>query len=284
MRALLIALAAAAAAFPQQPETAASIMAKVAVNQDRAERLRSEFVYRQTVLIRMRRGNHKLAREERSEFTVTPSPQGFEKKLASFAGKYEHKGSLFNYDHPHYEYKDVDIDGDVISDLADDLTNDKSRDGIGKDLFPLTSSEQEKYTFRLVAREKLRGREVHRVAFQPKPHTEDGSCWSGDALVDVHEYEPVLVTTRLARGIPLWVKTVFGTDVKNLGFSVAYDRFEDAVWFPVSYGGEFEVRAVFFYKRLISLSLANSGFERAKVDSNITYETKSAPSNPAPQP
>ena len=77
MRMLLIGLATAAAALSQGPETAASIMSRVAVNQERAERLRSEFVYRQTVLIRMRRGNHKLAREERSEFTVTPEPRGF---------------------------------------------------------------------------------------------------------------------------------------------------------------------------------------------------------------
>jgi hypothetical protein len=284
MRTLLIALATAAGALSQVPETAASIMAKVAVNQDRAERLRSEFVYRQTVLIRMRRGNHKLAREERSEFTVTPSPQGFDKMLASFAGRYEQKGSLFNYDHPHYEYKGVDIDGDVISDLADDLTNDKSRDGIGKDLFPLTAAEQAKYTFRLMGRETLHGRDVYRVAFRPKPHTEDASCWSGDLLADVREYQPVLVTTRLARGIPFWVKTMLGTDLKYLGFSVAYDRFEEGVWFPVSYGGEFEVRAVFVYKRLISLSLTNTGFRRADVKTNITYETESAGSGSVSQP
>jgi hypothetical protein len=251
-------------------------MAKVAANQDRAEKMRAGFVYQQTVLMRMRRGNHKLSREERSEFTVTPGAQGFEKKLTHFAGKYEHKGKFFDYDHPHYEYKDVDIDGDVISDLADDLTNDKSRDGIGKDLFPLTAAEQQKNTFRLVGKETLRGREVYRVAFRPKPHTEDAS-WSGDALVDANEFQPVLVTTKLAHGIPFWVKTVFGTDVKYLGFSVSYERFDEGVWFPVSYGGEFEVKAVFVYKRLISVSLANTGFRRADVNSQITYGAEAAP-------
>jgi hypothetical protein len=275
MRTIFIALALAAAASPQEPETAASIMAKVAANQDRAQAQRSGFVYEQTLLMRMRRGNHKLAREERSEFTVTPGPKGFEKKLTRFAGKYEHKGKYFDYGHPHYEYKDMDIDGDVISDLADDLTNNQSRDGIGKDLFPLTADEQQKYTFRLVGKETLRGRQVYRVAFRPKPRTED-AAWSGEALVDAREYQPVLVTTRLAHGIPFWVKTVLGTDVKYLGFSVAYDRFEEGVWFPVSYGGEFEVKAVFVYKRLISVSLANAGFRRTNVESAITYGKEAA--------
>jgi hypothetical protein len=283
MRTILIAFVLTAAAG-QEPETVDSIMAKVAANQDRAERMRTSFVYQQTVLIRMRRGDHKLAREERSEFTVTPRPQGFEKKLTHFTGKYARKGRLFDYDHPHYNYKDMDIDGDVISDLAQDLTNDKSRDGIGKNLFPLTADEQKKYAFRLAGRETLRGKDVYRVTFRPKPHTED-AFWSGDVLVDAHEYQPVLVTTRLAHGIPFWVKTVMGTDLKYLGFSLTYDRFDEGVWFPVSYGGEFEVRAVFFYKRLISLSLANTGFRRAEVNSQITYGAETtSPTQSRPLP
>jgi hypothetical protein len=272
MRTALIAAAAALVAAAAEPETASSIMAKVAANQERAEHLRSRFVYRQTVLLRMRRGNHKLAREERSEFTVTPGPKGLEKKLTSFAGKYESKGKLVDYDHPHYNYKDVDVDGDVISDLAHDLTDDDSRDGIGKDLFPLTPAEQDKYTFRLMGSETLHGRPVYRIAFRPKPRQENAASWSGEVLVDTREYQPVLVSTKLARGVPFWVKTMLGTDLKYLGFSVAYDRFDDGVWFPVSYGGEFEFRAVFVYKRLISVSLANRDFQRAEVTSGITYE------------
>ena len=64
-------------------------MERVAANQDRAERLRSSFVYRQKLLMSMRRANHKLAREERSEFTVAPGPNGIEKTLVHFAGRYE---------------------------------------------------------------------------------------------------------------------------------------------------------------------------------------------------
>ena len=267
--ALILAIAGSAAC--QQLETADTIMAKVAASQEGATQTRASFLYRQTVLIRMRRGNHKLCREERSEFTVTPGPKGFEKKLTHFSGKYAGQGGLVEYDHPHYKYKGVDIDGDVISDLADGFTNDKkAQDGIEKDLFPLTTDEQNKYAFSLTGKETLRGREVYRLSYCPRPHTEDAP-WCGEVLVDAAEFEPVLVTTHLANGLPFLVRTLLGTDLKYLGFSVAYQRAAEGVWFPVSYGGEFEVRVAFFFKRGISVALSNSGFQRADVRSQIVF-------------
>jgi hypothetical protein len=79
------------------------------------------------------------------------------------------------------------------------------------------------------------------------------------------------VYTKLAFRIPGAVKVLLGTDIKGLGFSVTYRKFEDGVWFPVSYGGEFEVRAVFFYKRTISVNMTNTEFHRTSVKSNVTY-------------
>jgi hypothetical protein len=277
--ALILVFVAAAAC----PETADAIMAKVAANQERATQARASFLYRQSLLIRLRRSDSKLCREERSEFTVTPGPQGFEKKLTHFSGKYAGKGGLVEYDHPHYKYKGIDVDGDLVSSLADGLTNDPhSRDGIEKDQFPLTASEQSKYEFRLVGKETLRGRDVYRLSFTPKPHANDAP-WRGEVLVDAAEYEPVRIWTRLARGLPLWVKTVLGTNLKYLGFNVAYERAEEGVWFPASYGGEFEVRVLFAFKRGISVSLANSGFRRTDVQSQISYGSESpAPPPPAP--
>ena len=70
------------------------------------------------------------------------------------------------------------------------------------------------------------------------------------------------------------MKTLLGTDVKGLGFSVTYQKFEEGVWFPVSYGGEFELRAVFFYKRTISMNMVNGDFRRSNVTSNVTYVTE----------
>ena len=61
------------------------------------------------------------------------------------------------------------------------------------------------------------------------------------------------------------------TNLKGLGFSVSYQKFADGLWFPVSYGGEFELRAVFFYSRKISVSMANSDFRRTDVTTNVAY-------------
>ena len=102
----------------------------------------------------------------------------------------------------------------------------------------------------------------------------DEAGWKGEALIDVVESQPVLVNTNLAMKLPLFVKTLLGTNIKGLGFSVAYQKFEDGIWFPVSYGGEFEVRAVFFYKRTISVSLGNSDFRRTSVNSSVNYVTE----------
>lgn len=254
----------------------AEIMARVGENQERASSLRKEFVFHQKQLLRLNRGNGKVAREEKREYQVSPGAKHTEKELTSFEGRYEYKGKYIPYDRPGYTYKDMDIDGELIDDLSGDLTDDRhSRDGISCDLFPLTAGQQHKYNFKLLGTESYRGREVYRVAFDPKPHQEiDEAAWKGEALIDAAEYQPVSVHTKLALKIPTAVKTLLGTDIKGLGFSVTYQKFDEGVWFPVSYGGEFEVRAVFFYKRTIAVNMVNSDFRRANVTSNVTYVTE----------
>ena len=118
--------------------------------------------------------------------------------------------------------------------------------------------------------EEYRGRDVYRIRFRPG----SDAAWSGEVLVDVAESQPVLVTSELSRSVPLWVQTVFGTNLRGLGFKVAYQRFDEGVWFPVSYGGEFEMRLLFAYKRKISIAVRNSGFRKARVTSNIEYDTR----------
>jgi hypothetical protein len=209
----------------------------------------------------------------RREYAITPRKRRTQKELVHFEGKYESHGKYVSYDKPGYEYKGIDIDGDLINDISEDMTNDKeSRDGLDHDLFPLTSREQKKYDFQLKATEQYRGRTVFRVSFAPKPHVDgDSGSWKGEALIDAEEFQPVMVTTNLAFGIPMAVKILLGTNIRGLGFSVAYQKFADGVWFPVSYGGEFEVRAVFFYKRTISVSLTNSDFRRTDVTTKVAY-------------
>ena len=262
----------------RQPEPADIIMAKVALNQERAHEIRSAYVYHQSVFIRFKRGNGKVAREEEREYVVTPSEKGFKKDLTHFTGKYEKSGKLIDYDKPGYQYKGTDIDGPFANSLADSLTNDKdTRDGFGKDPLPLTSAMQEKFTFKLEGKEDYRGIEVYRITFTPKRLSlldcddDDASCWAGEALIDVHEYQPVLVTSWLAKNIPKAVQILLGTNIKHLGFKMAYKKFDDGLWFPVSYGSEFEVRGLFFYKRTIALAATNSGFRKADVTSTVQF-------------
>lgn len=258
---------------PAEEPTVDQIMARVAENQARAQDMRRAFVYNQKVVARFHRVNGKLAREEKVEYVVTPTPAGIDKKLTHFEGQVERKGRLISYDEPGKEMKDLDIDADLIRDMVNDMTGDKeSKDGIAHDLFPLTAKEQQKYDYTLEGQEIYRGRPVYRVSFRPKPHQNDGGDWKGEALIDVAECQPVVVNTELAWHIPAAVKVLLGTNIKGLGFSVSYEKFDDGLWFPVSYGGEFHIRAAFFYARNMSISMVNSGFTRAKVSSNIAYD------------
>ena len=138
------------------------------------------------------------------------------KKLTHFEGKYEHGGKLVPYNWSGEEIKDLDIDGDLIRDMVNDMTADKdSKDGIGRDLFPLTAAEQAKYIFTLEGKEVYRGRQIYRVSFRPKPHAEDAD-WKGEALIDAAEYQPILVNSKFATHIPMAVKLLLGTDIKGL--------------------------------------------------------------------
>ena len=251
-------------------------MSRVARNQAKTLDARTSYVYNQTQLLRMVRGNHEVAREERREYVVTPKDRGFEKKLAHFEGKYESHGQYVAFDKPGYHYKGLDLDGDLLESFSEDMTNDKdSRDGIGHDLFPLTYHQQLKYDFKLEGAETWQGRQVYRVSFEPKPKLtkldDDGTIWKGEALIDAAEYQPVQVNTRMAWKMPLAVKTLLGTNISGLGFSVTYQRIAEGVWFPVSYGGEFKFRGLFFYERSVTISMKNRDFKKTDVTSNVAY-------------
>lgn len=265
---------AVASSQAQQLPSAETIMASVAQNQDRAQEMRSAVVYNQNLFIRFKRGNGKICREELREFSVAPTTTGTRKNLTRFLGRYLKDGKLVEYTETGFHYKGFDLDADIITSLAADMADDKnSRDGLAADLFPLTSQEQKKYDFTLKARESYRGKEVFRISFKPaRIESSDGTPWSGEALIDTQAFQPVSVTTRLAHGIPFWVKTLLGTDIKQLGFKVEYERFDEGLWFPVHYGGEFKVIGVFFYKRTMVIALQNSGFQRAQVTTSLSFE------------
>ncbi len=223
--------------------TADEIMARVAANQDRSEAMRKEFVYRQHIHVLTHKPGGKLLREETTDYDVTPLPDGTEKKLKTLNGRYLLKGKYQNFTGEPVPAPDS-LDGGLIKDFRDDLSNEKSKDGLAKDLFPLTSEEQKKYKFSLLGQETQEGRNVYHIGFRPKD--KDDIDWAGEAYIDAVEFEPVRVFTKLSRRIPFMVRTMLGTDLPGIGFNVVYARQEDGVWFPGNLrNGVPDPRAVF---------------------------------------
>ncbi len=257
-------------------QTADEIMAQVALHQDSAVAARSQFVYHQNVLVRMKRANGKIAREETRDYTVTPAADGIKRELVSLSGTIGEGKKAVTYDKADFRYKNIDIDGELVQNFADDFGVDKkSKDGVAHDLFPLRSELLTKYTFTLTGTEKWHDREAYHIEFQPSAKRDiDDDCWAGDALIDTVELQPLVVTSHLACKLPLLVKTMLGTNIKQVGFKVTYQKFDDGIWFPVTYGGELQFRAVFMYARTVGVGLVNSDFHRAKVDTAIKYELK----------
>ncbi|HKS96346.1 MAG TPA: hypothetical protein VJV74_09460 [Terriglobia bacterium] len=246
--------------------SATEIMARVAAHQDEAVKRRAEYVYQQRIRVATHRTNGKLVREETTDYLVTPTPDGTKKELKSIVGRYWHKGSYVDF-HGEPVPEEGVVDSGIVSEVRDDVMNDKSKDSLASDLFPLTAKEQKKYRFELVGEETLKGRKVYRIKFRPADTNE--FTWAGQALIDQEEFQPLSVFTNMSRNIPLWVRTLLGTNVPGLGFNVEYRRFQDGVWFPVSFGTEFRLRAVFFINREITVSLENSAFQRARAESKI---------------
>jgi len=277
---LLILAGAAAGFLAAQTPDVNSIMAQVGINQAKSREQRAQWIYQQKQLLRLVRSNGKIAREEHRQYLVLPDRRGVKKELTKFDGRYAQHGTYHTYDKPGYKYKGLDLDGDLIDGLSDDMTNQKeSVDGIESDLFPLTYHQQLKYTFRLEGGiQEYRGHQVWKIAFEPKQRAslldgDDGgnTMWKGEALIDTEELQPVAITTSLACKMPAAIRILLGTNIKGLGFSLSYQKVADGVWFPVSYGGEFEVTGLFFYKRTMSISLVNSDFRHADVTSQIAF-------------
>jgi hypothetical protein len=305
MRCLLLAAAIAVLAGPATvAQTAAApdalsadqIMAKVAANQDRTEAARSHYIYLQHIRMLSRKPGGKLMCEEVTDSRVSPQQKESQQQLMTLDGRYWQKGHYVHYTtlqeqetsgpkgkEVKTEKEDLDgLDIDLVENLRKNLADDKSKDGLGKGLFPLTTEQQAKYLFKLQGRQTMNGREVYQLSFRPKD--KDEFDWKGEAFIDTHEFEPVVVYTVMSRKIPLAVRTLLGTNLPGLGFSVTYDREPDGLWFPVSFGTEFRMRVLFFVARDISMSLANTHFEKTHSDVRILDGVKvvdnAAPTSP----
>jgi hypothetical protein len=265
----LILLSSSARADSAPSLTADQIMQRVAANQDKADELRRQYVYKQHIHVASRKTNGKLMQEETADYDVFPAPQGSSKKLINLLGKFWTDKQYQTYT-SELVPDDDSIDGSLVSDFRSDLADEKrSKDGLAANLFPLTSKEQVKYRFTLLADQTMNGRRVYRVRFDPKDKSDID--WSGEAFIDKEDFQPAMIFTKLSRKIPFMIRTALGTDLPGVGFSVTYKRQPDGVWFPATFGTEFRLRVLFFINRDISVSLLNTDFEHTHVDSTVHY-------------
>lgn len=277
-------------ALSQQPEPtpdAGTIMAKVAANQDRADAERSHYIYVQHAHVISRKGKTVMC-EETTDSRITPSAKGSDEQMLKLDGRFLRKQRYVPYTAlptkkadsavapNEHESSDVSIridtgdegtDVDLVEGIRSGLIHDKSKDGIGAGLFPLTTKVQAGYLYRLIGREHLNGREVFHVSFHPKDKDDYG--WKGDAYIDTTAYQPVVVRTTMARKIPFAVRTLMGTSLPGLGFTVVYEPQPGGLWFPVSFGTEFKLHVLFFFNRQIILDARNHDFEATHVHSTI---------------
>lgn len=260
--------------FFASAQTAQQIMARVAENQDRAEAARANYVYQQKILVRLLRGNGKLGREEDREYTVAPGPNGITREMVHFSGKYGVDGKEYPFSEPGQHYQDKDIDANITKNLADAFGGDQhTRDGVNGDLFPLTARKQSDYKFTLTGEENWGGHAVFRIEFEPAHESKDiHISWAGEALIDKADFNPVLITTHQAKGIPLAVRMLLGTDIRQTGFKLTYEKLGEGIWFPATYSGEFKLRIMFGYARTVSVGMIDSDFRKADVQSAVTFE------------
>jgi hypothetical protein len=251
------------------------IMGRVAANQAKSVEARKQFVYRQRELVAMHRSDGKTTCEQRREYAVTPMADRIERRLVNPPEKNgDVRRCNFNLSGGSGESLSVATgsEGDSFS-----TSLGETKDGVLKGLFPLTAEEQRLYEYKLAGDETRAGRKVYRVTFRPnKQKDASGSqgYWKGEALIDAEEFQPVQVSTDLTAGIPLPVRILLGTSVHGIGFTVSYRRLADGVWFPSGFGGEFSVRALFFFKQVVSVNVTNSDFRRADVESTVTFDGK----------
>jgi hypothetical protein len=260
----------ASVSFGQVPDTqsltADAIMAQVAANQDKSETLRKEYIYKQHIHIVTHKTNARLIREETTDYRVVPTPDGTNKELLLLKGRYLHQKQYLDFTgEPAPDTGS--LDAGLIKSFRDDLASTNSKDGLGRDLFPLTSEQQKKYQFRLIGQETQQGRSVYHIGFAPQDKKDID--WAGEAFIDDVDFQPVRVFTKLSRRIPFMVRTLLGTDVPGIGFDVHYQRQPDGVWFPISFGTEFRLHVLFFLNRDISIALENTAFEHTHVTSKI---------------
>jgi hypothetical protein len=257
--------------LPLTTPTAEEIMCRVAENQQRAEVARNKFVYDMNVFVRLQRANGKAAREENRDYVVTPTPKGARRKLMKLEGKiFEGKREIL-YTKAGFEHKRADIDSGITDGFANSVMWRKHSMAAGLGWFPLSGESQSNYEFKLEGEERYHDYDVYKISFQQKSNEID-DCWSGETLIERHEFQPVLISTSWDCKVPRAVKILLGFTISQIGAKITYQRFDKDVWFPLQSGGELKVRALFLYARTIAFSAKNSGFRKADVNATIAFD------------
>jgi hypothetical protein len=282
-------LSAAFLCFSGNDQGPLPIMEKMAAKIEASVDARRQYVYKQRISAKLVRANGQIARAEKREYTAAPGPERTEKTLVSLQGEYhKSKKEIIRYDQPGFEKGGMDIDGGLMKDLIKDLANsEKSRDGIPHSVFPFRANDLQFFKFTYAGQTEVKGRKAHRIAFEPvnkksnclnigDEDYDDEDCvgsrpWKGEVVVDAEEFQPVRIFTDLTFKMPWGVKVFLGTNIRQTGFSASYTRVAPDVWFPATYGTEFRLDVLFGYKRVITLALDSSDFQRAEAKSEITF-------------
>jgi hypothetical protein len=284
-----------AQAAPKQGD-AMDIMKKMAANTAAATEGRRQFVYRQQIRAGLLKNDGQVVCRESREYSVVPQPTTTRKKLVSFSGECRDGKQMVAYAEPSVarpgvkENATIEVhDGrESIAGMIGALANDKNaRDGIPPQLFPLRAEDLEYYEFRLKGETTVKGRRAYYIAFAPVEHKgpciDSGSSapehacrpWKGEAWIDVEDYQPVRIDTQLAKGVPWGLRVFMGINIRQLGFSLNYQRVADGVWFPATYGSEFSITVFWGYKRTITLSMENTDFKKTDAQSTIQFDPPS---------
>ena len=104
-------------------------------NQDSSEKLRSQYIYQQHIQVISKKPSGKVLREETADYHVVPKPDHTERTLEQLTGRYWHKGKYEAFSGEPVPESDS-TDAELVHDFREDVTNEKSKDGLAHDLFP----------------------------------------------------------------------------------------------------------------------------------------------------
>jgi len=262
-----------APAVDATPLTADAIMARVAANQDRTELARKQYVYHQHIHVVTKKTNGKLMREETTDYHMVPQADKTQRLLEKLTGKYWGKGKYVDFSGEPAPNEDS-LDASLVNDLREDLVEPNSKDGIGQNLVPFATDKLSKFTFHLAGRETFQGRDAYHISFAPADKNDID--WAGEAYIDSADFEPIYAHTKLSRKLPFAVRTLLGTNLPGVGYSLHYEKQPGGVWFPKTYGTEFTLHVLFFFNREVMVSLDNRGLQQTHVDTKITAEAPGA--------